>query len=153
MLLVCGLLLELHSPAETLREKIVSKGIDPSGLDSPNLDKTITSGAESDDADLFLAAYYLDDGSGCLRGPIYVEMPDKKKHQWTHKVLDTRSLKDFLHGSIGIGHTARGIHLHLHINPSTGTLVILSPSLEIRGSVYGFFLVDYSTARCSMQTG
>lgn len=144
VLLACGLLAAQYSPAETLRQVIMAKGIDPAGLDSPNLDKAITSGDVLDEHDLFLTAYYLDDGSGTLQGPIHVEMLEKKRHRWLHRVLETGTL-EFSGGSVcGITRSKQGFYLYTHINPSAGVTVILSPSLELQGSVFGFFLGDYA---------
>lgn len=144
MFLACGLLVALHSPAETLRQSIVARGIDPTGLDSTNLDKEITSGSALDEADLFLTAYYRDDGSKTLHGPVQVEMQDKSKHSWRHAEIDTSSVEPSAGSICGIDHSKNGFYLYAHINPSAGVSIILSPSLELRGSVYGSFLGDYA---------
>ncbi len=147
LVLACGLLTALNLPAETLRDCLKAKGIDLTGLDSPNLDKPITSGDQVDDQDVFLTAYYLDDGSTHLHGPLQLEMLKKKTKEWLHREI---SQEHFDGGSIaggsviGINHTKNGFYLFAHINPSAGTTIMLSPALEFRDTVFGAFLGDFA---------
>lgn len=143
-LLLFGLAFAVCSSADTLRQTIVAKGVDLTGLNSPNLDKVVTDGEVLDEADLFLTAYYLSDGSGTLNGPIYIEMLDKTKHTWTHKQVDASSVKPHAGSISDITRTKNGIYLFLHCNPSAGTSILLSPSLEFRGLVAGRVLGDYT---------
>ena len=141
-ILSCGLFVGFGSHAETLRESLVAKGIELTGLESPNLDKPITSGIQFDATDVFLTAYYFDDGSGHINAPLLLEMLNKKTHKWAHKEINLSALDA---GSIGgIVRTKNGYYLYAHMNPSAGTTIILSPSLEFRGTVLGWFLGDFA---------
>jgi hypothetical protein len=140
LLMSCSLM----SSAETLREVLMRNGIDAEGCQSANLDKSITSGEEYQDADIFVTAYYLDSGTNELRGPLYVEAFENEQGRWKHAEIDMDSL-ECPGGSITrIDRTRNGVYLYAHMNPSLGALIALSADLEVRGSVYGSFLADFS---------
>src|SRR5260370_42319254 len=59
--------------SETLRQVLAAKNLPIAGAKLENLDKNVTSGAELDDANQFVVAYYLEDATGLLTAPIFLD--------------------------------------------------------------------------------
>lgn len=131
---------------QTLKDAIVAKSLPVAGAKLANLEKKITSGAEFDDSNQFAIAYYLDDGSGVLNPPLFVDRYDKKNKEWQSAALpdaQQKSLKpdDTCYGSIlNINASGGRLFLNTHINPSAGCLLVLSPELTLEASLYGWHL-------------
>lgn len=139
-----GLLALPSASAETLREYLMAREIDPEGVSGPNLDRAITSGDCLDEEGLFLTAYYLEHASGGLVGPIQVEMLDKKRRIWTHKEVEKGWDTCPGGGILNIRRTKTGFCWYGHINPSAGVTFILSPTLELLGCVLGSYRGDFA---------
>src|SRR5262249_42088678 len=71
------------SALETLADAIRERGLTPSSQELPNLDKRITSYSFFQGTDEFLIAYYVDDRSGALKEPLFVDRYDAATHAWT----------------------------------------------------------------------
>jgi len=133
---------------DTLRQALVAKHLPLAGAKLPNLDKNITSGAEFDDTNQFVIAYYVDDGSGLLNPPIFLDRYDWKRAVWTSAVLhDAKTKLDDMEidcfGSI-LSIKAMGTRLFMdtHINPSAGCLLVLARDFQMEVGLYGW-LVGY----------
>jgi len=72
MFFICASGAEAAS-SETVRQVLAAKNLPVAEAKLENLDKNITSGAELDDANQFVIAYYLEDGTGLLRAPIFLD--------------------------------------------------------------------------------
>lgn len=133
---------------ETLRQALSANHIDPGELPAEELDQKITSYAVLNDPEMFLIAYYLDDGSGLLGNRVYVDLFEKSGHRWTERTLDRDSLvceKPFITPG-SIQHIARSrdyFYLNTHINPSAGCLVMLTRDLMYYDGIYGGLLAAF----------
>ena len=76
MFFICASGAEAAS-SETVRQVLAAKNLPVAEAKLENLDKNITSGAELDDANQFVIAYYLEDGTGLLRAPIFLDRYDR----------------------------------------------------------------------------
>jgi len=132
--------------ADTLREALAAKNLPVAGVKLANLEKNITSGAELDDADQFVIAYYVDDGTGELNPPLFIDRYDRKSKEWKSAVLPSAQEKsveidDVCYGSILSIQTGGGrLFLDTHINPSAGCLLVLSPDMKLEASLSGWLL-------------
>jgi hypothetical protein len=131
---------------DTLRQALVAKHLPVEGAKLPNLDKNITSGAELDDANQFVIAYYLDDGSGLLNPPIFLDRYDRKREVWTSAALGDAKTKlvdikvDCFGSILNIKATGTRLLLHTHINPSAGCLLVLSADFHLEVGLYGWLV-------------
>jgi hypothetical protein len=142
--LTCGAL-----PAETLREVLRAQKAPGAGQSLPNLDKTITSYQVLDDAKNFLIAYYVNDGSGTLDGPLVVSRFDKPAQIWQTKELSSAVLRNdsCLGSATGAQSVGDRIYLELHINPSASCTLVLSRDLAVQKVLSGWFLAPFADGR------
>jgi len=147
--LVFGLICSATTPmtaAETLKEALAAKNLPLAEAKLANLDKNITSGAELDEADQFVIAYYVDDGTGALNPPLFIDRYDRKSKEWKSAALPDASRKsaeidDLCYGSILDIRAAGGrFFLDTHINPSAGCLLVVSPDMKLEASLFGWML-------------
>jgi hypothetical protein len=131
---------------DSLRQALVAHGLTPDESIIKNLDKKITSGAELDDASQYVIAYYVDDGSGLLNPPLFLERFDRKHTEWKSASLPeahakSEGLDDICYGSV-LRITASGgrFFLETHINPSAGCVLVLSYDLKFQTSLFGWLL-------------
>lgn len=135
-----------QNPPETLKEVLAAKSLPAGSAKLTNLEKKITSGAELEDSNQFTIAYYLDDGSGMLNPPLFVDRFDKKNNRWQSATLPgaqtkSPSVDDTCFGSIlNIQAFGGRVFLDTHINPSAGCLLVLSTDLKIEASLYGWLV-------------
>ena len=137
-----GLLASNPSLAEVLTEN----GIDLSNIDTPNMGKDITSYQVLNDPNVFCIAYYLDNGSGRMRGKLYIHLLKKDQSKWTHGTLDFETLpgRYSQRSSITrIQYSRDHIYLHAHWNPSAGATLALSNELEFQYGLYGWILAGF----------
>lgn len=144
LLAAAGPALPQASP-QTLRGVLDAKSLPITGAKLANLEKEITGGAEFDDSNQFAIAYYLDDGSGGLNPPLFVDRYDKKKEDWQSGTLFEPQTKagdlDACLGSIlAIKASGGRLFLDTHINPSAGCLLVLSHDLKLEANLYGWLL-------------
>jgi len=140
------LIVAATASSETLREALAAKHLPLDAAKLVNLDKNITSGAELDDADQFVIAYYIDDGTNALNLPLYLDRFDRKQGVWKSATLaeaqtesqgfDVQCLGSIL-GIIAIGNR---FYLDTHINPSAGCTLVLSREMKVEASLYGWLL-------------
>lgn len=137
--------------AGTLREALADKNVPLEAAKLKNLDQKITSGADLDDASQYLIAYYIDDGSGALRRPLFVDLFDRKTRAWTSAVISGDGFQLSLVGQemrgdeclgavLDIRASKESYFLDTHINPSAGCLLILSRDLNLRAALSGWYL-------------
>ena len=148
-LLLCStlsLIVTTTTSAETLREALVARHLPPDAAKLINLDKNITSGAELDDAEQFVIAYYVDDGTNALNSPLYLDRFDRRQGGWKSATLgeaqaESPGLEVPCLGSL-LSITAMGNRFFLgtHINPSAGCTLILSREMKLEASLYGWLL-------------
>lgn len=130
----------------TLREALEAKHLPIAQAKLANLEKKITSWAELDDTNQYVIAYYLDDETGGLQPPLYLERYDKKRGEWKSAALSDQEPGDGAvdtpcFGSV-LSVQAAGGHLFLetHINPSAGCLILLSSEFKPEASLYGWLV-------------
>lgn len=147
----CAFLLWTQTQPRTLRDLLTADGMIASGGALPNLDKRITSGDSSGDSARYVAAYYLDNGTGTLSKQLFVDFYDRNSRTWTSATLTGAGFQvnamgrlmagDICLGSVsGIHTSAESIFLDTHITPSAGCLLILSPDLKVRAALFGWYL-------------
>ena len=130
--------------SETLREALAGKNLPVAGAKLANLDKNITSGAQLDDANQFLIAYYVDDGTGLLKPPIFIDRFDWKREEWKSATLAEAQARwedldvPCLGSIMSVTSTGNRFFLDTHINPSAGCTLILSHDMKMEGSLYGW---------------
>jgi hypothetical protein len=151
------LLLVLFAPAltghqaakeakNTLRQAIAAQGLTPDENIVKNLDKPITSGATLDDTGQFVIAYYVDDGSGVLKPPLYIERYDRKLQKWESVALEEAHSKsqdvdlDCLGSVLSIRALGDRLLLDTHLSPSAGCALILSRKMKLEAGLYGWYL-------------
>ena len=131
---------------QTLKETLAANKLPAADARLANLEKKITSGAQLDDADQFVIAYYLEDASGELNPPLFIDRYDKKSKEWQSAVLPdlqtkAPSVDDVCFGAILDIQSAGGrFFLDTHINPSAGCLLVLSPDLKLEADLDGWLL-------------
>jgi hypothetical protein len=135
-----------QNASETLREILEANNLPVANAKLANLEKKITDWAQLDGPHQSAIAYYLDDGTGELNPPLFVDRYDKKNKQWQSGAVPEAQKKsaeayDICLGSIE-NFEASGSRLLLdtHINPSAGCLLVLSPDLKLEASLYGWHL-------------
>jgi len=132
--------------ADTLKEALAAKNLPIAGAKLANLEKNITSGAEFDDANQFVIAYYLDSGSGLLSPPLFIDRFDRKSKEWKSGALPDpqpkpEDMNDACFGSIFDIQTAGGrLFIDTHINPSAGCLLVISPDFKVEASLFGWLV-------------
>jgi hypothetical protein len=109
-----------------------------------NLDKKITSGAELNEDHQFVIAYYLDDGTGLLKPPLYIDRYDLISKTWESATLDKLTPKGESWACLGavleITSLSDQLILETHIDPSAGCALILSRKLELEAALNGWLL-------------
>jgi hypothetical protein len=131
-------------PNHSLRESLAAKQLPLDSAKLANLDKNITSGAELDDANQFVIAYYVDDGTGMMQPPLYVDRYDKKRAEWKSAALSDTGVEAVdtpCFGSV-LSVKAVGNHLFLdtNVSPSAGCTLVLSGNFKLEASLYGWLL-------------
>jgi hypothetical protein len=142
----CATPTRAQDQGKTLREELTERHALPEGTSLANLDKKITSGAELDDATLFVIAYYVDDGTSRLNAPIFLERLDRKTGKWQSAKLGdpavkVRDMDVNCMGSVLSVRTLGGrIFLDTHLSPSAGCVLVLSQDLKVQASLYGWIV-------------
>jgi hypothetical protein len=131
---------------KTLREVLAAEKV-PLDVDTlHNLDAKISSGAELNDAQQFVIAYYLLDAAGQLNPPIFVDVYDRAIGRWKSVEIRAGAAKeggadDNCFGSVlAILRFSDTYALETHINPSAGCEIILSRDLKVKASLYGWIV-------------
>jgi hypothetical protein len=134
------------SSSHTLKEALADKHLPIAAARLINMDKNITSWAELDDANQFVIAYYVDDGTGRLQPPLYLDRYDKKRGEWKSAALSDTEPGDGAvdtpcFGSVlSVQAAGNRLFLETHINPSAGCLLVLSAEFKLEASLYGWLL-------------
>ena len=132
--------------ADTLRDALAAKNLPIAGSKLANLEKNIGNGAELDDADQYVIAYYLDDETGGLNPPLFIDRYNRKSKEWKSAALPDAPGKsaettDVCYGSIlNIRSGGGRLFLDTHINPSAGCLLAVSPDLKLEATLDGWLL-------------
>ena len=145
-LLIVSILSLGAAPAssETLREALAAKNLPIAGAKLANLDKNITSGAELDDASQFVIAYYVDDGTGLLKAPIFIDRFDWKHEEWKSATLAEAQARwedvdvPCLGSIVSVTSIGDRLLLDTHLSPSAGCTLILSHDMKLEASLYGW---------------
>jgi hypothetical protein len=129
---------------ETLTHVLQNRGLTASDQAIPNLDKPITGYEILDDERVFLIAYYVYDGSGLLREPLFVTRFDRLARTWRSAEIlrrDARAGPVDCFGSVtAIRSSVHGFYVDTHRNPSAGCTIVLTHDLAVRTTLYGWFL-------------
>jgi len=156
MLRTAALLLFLTvtaAPAgETLRSALQAANIPVEAFSSSELARPITSYAVSND-DPFLISYYVDDGSGMLKRPLYVVRYDlqtgdiRRGEVRTATALFQGSVpEDCLGSALSIREHDGRVFIDTHDTPSAGCVIVLSAKLgfetALSGGILGFIGPD-----------
>jgi hypothetical protein len=137
---------DVRAADDTLRQELASNDLVPDEKILKNLDKSITSWAELDDAKQFVIAYYVDDGTGLLQPPLFLDRYDRKSKEWKSAALPDAQAKsaDTLvpcFGSVmSVTSSAGRLFLDTHINPSAGCTLILTADMKLETSLYGWLV-------------
>jgi hypothetical protein len=135
------------SAAETLADAIRPRGLTASSQVLPNLDKRITSYAVFQNAEQFLIAYYVDDGSGALTEPLFVDRYDATARGWTSTKItraDPKVADSWCLGSaVSLRASPTGYYLGTHVNPSAGCTIVVSQDLPVQAVLTGWVLAVF----------
>ena len=157
------LLFSAQAPPGTLRQVLADDGMNVTPGKLPNLDKPITSGSSLKDSARYVVAYYLNDGTNALNGPMFIDMYDRKAGTWKSAALNGNNFSINVMGSSMPGNTCPGSVLDIqasaesslldtHISPS-GCLLILSQDLKPRGALFGWYLARFRDESVVYQRG
>jgi hypothetical protein len=131
---------------DTLRQALAAKHLATDAAKLANFDKSIASWAELDDANQYVIAYYLNDGTNELNPPLFIDRYDRKRAEWKSASFPdahTNSAQpdDNCYGSIlRVAALGSRFFLDTHINPSAGCLLILSEDMKLQASLNGWML-------------
>lgn len=131
---------------KTLREVLAAEKLPLDAQGLRNLDAKISSGAELNDAQQFVIAYYVWDASGQLNPPMYVDVYDRGAGRWKSGVIrpaagKDRGVDDNCFGSVlAVVSFSDSYALETHINPSAGCELIVSRDLKVKASLYGWIV-------------
>lgn len=151
----CAFLLSAQPQSRTLREVLAGAGFVAANGSLLNLDKPITNGASLNDSARYVVAYYLDNGTGILSSPMFIDAYDRRTRTWKSAVLTGGGSQNDAAGAsmsddrclgpvLQIRASAESIFLDTHINPSAGCLLILSQDLKVRKALFGWYLARFS---------
>ena len=133
----------------TLREEISSQGVPPDAQKLVNLDKIITRGAELNDTNQFVIAYYIHDSSGLLNPPLFLSRYDRRAGKWQSASVGEATAKwkglnvGCLGSALRIRSLSDSLTIETHIGPSAGCVLILSRDLKLENSLYGWVLGNF----------
>jgi hypothetical protein len=157
--LVCGLLLlalpaavcvdarftAAQTLADTLRDRSIPVGSPP----IQNANARITSFAELNNPADYLIAYYVDDGSGSLKPPLYIARYLKDSGAWhTAGLTDIKASfhdtqVDCLGSALEIQRAGDYFFVDTHLTPSAGCVLVLNSDLTLKKSLCGWFLAAF----------
>jgi hypothetical protein len=142
LVLLLAVALSAVVTAETLGSVLRSRHVPTNQFSDSDLESKITSWAASSDEGPFLMAYYTDDGSGLLRAPLHVIRYDIASHTLRRADLPFGGTlrMDCLGSALAIGEQHGVIHIETHVTPSAVCLLLLSPQLALRTTLYGGLL-------------
>src|SRR5713226_3488255 len=129
---------------DTLRQALAAKHLPTEAAKLANFDKSITSWAELDDANQYVIAYYLDEGTDELNPPLFVDRYDRRRAEWKSVSFpDAHAISaqtdDNCYGSVlRMVTLGNRFFLDTHMNPSAGCLLVLSPDLKLEASLSGW---------------
>jgi hypothetical protein len=145
-LIFSGSLAVPSSVAQTLRDALAQKQLPLAAANLANLEQKITSGGELDDANQFAIAYYLDDGTGMLNPPLYIDRYNRQSATWQSGRLGEATAgsakmdSDCFGSVLDITTIGERLLLETHINPSAGCILIVSKNLELETELNGWVL-------------
>jgi hypothetical protein len=131
---------------KTLREVLAAEKLPLDAQALRNLDDKISSGAELNDAQQFVIAYYVLDATGQLNPPMYVDVYDRGAGRWKSGEIRAAEGKeggvdDNCFGSVlAVVAFSDSYALETHINPSAGCELIVSRDLKVKASLYGWIV-------------
>ena len=131
---------------KTLREVLAAEKLPLDAEALRNLDAKISSGAELNDAEQFVIAYYVLDATGQLNPPMYVDVYNRAAGRWKSGEIRAGAAKeggadDNCFGSVlAVVGFSDSYALETHINPSAGCELIVSRDLKIKASLYGWIV-------------
>ncbi len=135
------------SSAGTLADAIRARGLTPSPQGLPNLDRPITSYSVFQNREEFLIAYYLDDGSGALNEPLFLDRYNAATRVWTSTKItyaDPKLTDTWCLGSaVSIKASPHGYYLGTHLTPSAGCTILLSRDLTVQAVRTGWVLAVF----------
>jgi hypothetical protein len=145
--------------AESLGDTLLAAKVPTQKFAEPELRQAITSYAISQ-GDPFLLAYYADDGSGRLHPPLHVIRYARKTEDLRRadlqdaKALVQANIPSGCFGSVlRVSEYRQTIYLEMHVGPSAGCVIVLSPALAVRSTLSGWLLgmlePDYAILRRS----
>ena len=132
--------------AKTLRDVLAAEKLPLDAEALHNLNAKISSGAELNDAQQFVIAYYVLDATGQLNPPIYIDAYDRGAARWTSGAIKAGGAKDGgaddnCFGSVlAVVGFSDSYALETHINPSAGCEIILSRDLKVKASLDGWIV-------------
>jgi hypothetical protein len=129
-------------PAQTLHSLVVQSDSPPNAASLPNLHRNVVGYSVLDTADWFVAAYYLEDATPGLEPPLFVDRYDRKAGQWRSAAFTDEQLRnahtDCLGSVLELRAALDSFLLSTHLNPSAQCLLVLSTTLDIRTTLYGW---------------
>ena len=149
LLTCCSVAAWGQGEGKTLRDELSSQGVLPDAQKLVNLDKIITSGAELNDANQFVIAYYIHNSSGLLNLPLFIDRYDRRAGKWRSASIGEAAAKwkgldvGCLGSALRIQSLPDSFTIDTRINPSAGCVLILSRDLKLEHSLYGWVLGNF----------
>lgn len=146
----CAMPAWAQEEGKTLKEVLAEEKVPLDAETLRNLDAKISSGAELNDAQQFVIAYYVLDATGQLNPPIYVDVYDRGEGRWKSGEIKAGAAKeggadDNCFGSVlAVEGLPDSYVLETHINPSAGCELILSRDLKVKASLYGWMVGHFA---------
>jgi len=133
----------------TLREVLSAQKVPVADPSLPNLDKPITSYQVLNDKSNFLIAYYLDDGSGTIQGPLFISRFDRAAGQWQSGEISRATLEQeqCTGSAYAAWVTGDRIYITLHLNPSASCTLALSRNLAVQRVLNGWIIAAFEDGR------
>lgn len=145
MTAVLVLAMPAAAAAQTLNNLLAQHGVTLDSASAALANRPITSYAVGDSAGTFAVAWYWATGSSQLPDTLNISMYDRASRSWLHAALpreqtDTTGgrLKYSVGSALRVSRSRDHLFVDTHINPSAGTLLVLSEKLELVTALNGW---------------
>jgi hypothetical protein len=135
--------------AETLRDALARSQIPVAARKSDDLNRRISSYATLDEPQVFVIAYYLEDGGGGPGETLYADLYRKGESVWVTRHFEREATGEaeghpaFGGSVVRISRSAEFFLLETHVNPSAAHTLVLDNDLAYRDAIYGWPLAVF----------
>jgi len=140
----CGARTRAQGEGKTLGQILAEEQVPADAGKLANLEKTVTSGAELNDGERFVIAYYVREASDRLVPPMFIDSYDRSKGEWRSAQLADANAPvhgvdaDCFGSVLAITALGRKLIVETHLSPSASCSLILSPELKLEAKIGGW---------------